>query len=102
MVDCLIKKHLLLDYLAGKVADMLATCHRNSQMLAHLAKMPLSWRHKIDVSGIADIHPFLLRVPEVHTENSSVSFDMRVTVGVAKRYLVSDNAKKMRLSHNEE
>ena len=92
--------------LAGKVANMSATCCRDSQMSAHLDKMPLSWRHKVDptqyfVSGIADIHPFLLRVPEVHTENSSVSSDMWVTVGVAERYLVSDNAKKIRLSHDE-
>ncbi len=58
-------------------------------------------QHSIFVSGIADIDPILLRVPEVHTENSSVSSDMRVTVGVAERYLVSDNAKKISLSHDE-
>ncbi len=39
--------------------------------------------------------------PEVHMDNSSVSSDMPVTVGVAKRYLVSDNAKKIRLSLDE-
>ena len=53
------------------------------------------------MSGIAGILPFLLRVPEVHMENSSVSSDMHVTVGGAERYIVSDNAKKIRLSHNE-
>jgi hypothetical protein len=88
--------------LADKVANMLATCRHDSQMLAHFAQMPLSWRHNFDpdtffVSGFSDIHPFLLRVPEVHTENSSISSDMRVTVGVAKRYLVSDNAKKIKV-----
>jgi hypothetical protein len=82
--------------LAEKVADMSATCRHNSQMSAHFAQMPLSWQHNYDpdtfvVSEFADIHPFLLRVPEVHAENSTVSSDMRVTVGVAKRYLVSDN-----------
>jgi hypothetical protein len=29
--------------LAGKVANMLATCCPDSQMSAHLADMPLSW-----------------------------------------------------------
>ena len=75
-------------------------------MLVHFAQIPLSWRHNFDpdtffVSGFANIHPFLFRVPEVHTENSSVSSDVRVTVGVAEKYLVSDNVKKIRLSHNE-
>ncbi len=65
--------------MAEKVANMLPTC-----------------RH-IFVSGFANIHPFLLRVPEVHTKDFSVSSDMRVTVGVAKRYLVSDNAKKIKV-----
>ncbi len=88
--------------LAEKVADMSATCRHESQMSAHFAQMPLSWRHNFDpdtffVSGFADIHPFLLIVPEVHTENSSVSSDMWVTVGVAERYLVSDNAKKIKV-----
>ena len=53
------------------------------------------------MSGIADIQPFLLRVPELHTENSSVSSGMQVTVGGAEMYMVSDNAKKISLSHNE-
>jgi hypothetical protein len=53
------------------------------------------------VSGIAGILPFLLRIPEVHTDNSSVSSDMWVRVGGAKRYMVSKNAKKIMLSHNE-
>ena len=88
--------------LAEKVADMSATCRLNSQMLAHFAQMPLSWQHNFDpdtffVLGFADINPFLLRVPEVHTENYSVSSDLRVMVGVAKRYLVSDNAKKIKV-----
>ena len=34
--------------LAEKITDMSATCRRDSQMSAHLAKMPLSWRNKID------------------------------------------------------
>ena len=51
--------------------------------------------------GIADILSFHLRVTEVHTENSSVSSDVRVTVGGAKRYMNFDNAKKTRLSYNE-
>ena len=34
--------------LAEKVANMLATCCHNSQMLAHFAQTPLSWQHKID------------------------------------------------------
>ena len=91
---------------ANKVADMPVTCRHDSQMLAQFAQMPLPWQHNFDpdtffVSGFANIHPFLLRVPEVHAENSSVSSDMRVTVGVAKRYLVSDNPRKFRLSHDE-
>jgi hypothetical protein len=77
--------------LADKVANMSATCCHDSQMLAHFAQMPLSWQHNFDpdpfsVSGFADNLPFLLRVPEVHTANSSVSSHMRVTVGGAKRY----------------
>ncbi len=92
--------------LAEKVADMSAACRQDSQMSAQFAQMPLSWRHNFDpdtffVSEFANMYPFPLRVPEVHTENSSVSSDMRVTVGVAKRYLVSVNAKKIRLSHDE-
>jgi hypothetical protein len=47
------------------------------------------------VSGIANIHPILLRVLEVHTENSSVRSGMQVMVRGAKRYMVSDNAKKI-------
>jgi hypothetical protein len=43
-------------FLAGKVANMLAICHPNSQMLAHLADMPLSWQRKIDPDT-----PFLCR-----------------------------------------
>ncbi len=58
-------------------------------------------RHSIFVLGIADIHPFLLRVPEVHPENSSVRSGMWVMVGGAKRYMVSDNAKKISRSYNE-
>jgi hypothetical protein len=73
-----------------------------ANMSAHFSQMPLSWQHNFDpdtffVLGFADINPFLLRVPEVHTENYSVSSDLRVTVGVAKRYLVSDNAKKIKV-----
>ncbi len=34
--------------LAGKVANMSAICWPNSQMLALLADIPLSWRHKIN------------------------------------------------------
>jgi hypothetical protein len=58
-------------------------------------------RHSIFVSGIADILSFLLRVPEVHTEHSSVSSDMLVTFGRAERYMIFDNAKKIRLSHKK-
>ena len=36
------------DNLAEKIANMLATCRPDSQMLAHLAKTPLSWRHNFD------------------------------------------------------
>jgi hypothetical protein len=36
------------DSSAGIVANMSATCWPDSQMLAHFADMPLSWRHKID------------------------------------------------------
>jgi hypothetical protein len=50
-------------------------------------------RHSILVSGIANIHPFLLRVPEVHTKNSSVRSGMRVMVRRAERYMVSDTKK---------
>ena len=53
------------------------------------------------MSGIADIHPFLLRVPEVHMENSYVRSGMQVMVRGAKRYMVSDNAKKISRSHDE-
>ncbi len=59
------------------------------------------FRHSIFVSGIADIHPFLLRVPEVHTDNSSVRSGMQVMVRGAKRCMVSDNAKKISRSHDE-
>jgi hypothetical protein len=59
------------------------------------------FRHSIFVLRIADIHPFLLRVPEVHTENSSVRSGMQVMVGGAKRYMVFDNAKKISRSHDE-
>ncbi len=59
------------------------------------------FQHSIFVSGIADIHPFLLRVPEVHTENSSGRSGMHVMAGGAKRYMVSDNAKKISRSHDE-
>ena len=59
------------------------------------------FRHSIFVSGIADIHPFLLRVPEVHMENSSVRSEMQVMVGGAERYMVSDNAKKISRSHDK-
>ncbi len=52
-------------------------------------------RHSIFASGIADIHPFLLREPEVHKDNSSVRSGMRVMVGGAERYMVYDNAKKI-------
>jgi hypothetical protein len=34
-------------------------------------------------------------------ENSSVRSGMHVMVGEAKRYMVSDNAKKISRSHNE-
>jgi hypothetical protein len=76
-------------------------------MSALLANISLSWRHKTDsdtvffVLRIADIHPLLLRVPEVHTEDSSVRSGMGVKVGGAKRYMVSDNAKKISWSHYE-
>ncbi len=33
-------------FLAGKAADMSATCRPDSQMSALLADIPLSWRHK--------------------------------------------------------
>jgi hypothetical protein len=59
------------------------------------------FRHSIFVSGIANIHPFLLRVPEVHTDNFSVRSGMQVMVRGAKRYMVSDNAKKISRSHDE-
>ncbi len=58
-------------------------------------------RHSIFVSGIADIHLFLLRVPEVHMENSSVRSGMQVMVGGAERYMVSEYAKKISWSHDE-
>jgi hypothetical protein len=59
------------------------------------------FQQNIFVSVIADIHPFLLRVPEVHTENSSVRSGMQVMVRGAERYMVSDNAKKISRSHDE-
>jgi hypothetical protein len=44
-----LRNMLLLDnHLAGKVANMLATCRPDSQMSTHLTDMPLSWGHKID------------------------------------------------------
>ncbi len=51
--------------LAEKVADMLATCHPDSQMSSLLAEMPPSRRHNFDpdtffVSGFADIHQIFL------------------------------------------
>jgi hypothetical protein len=52
-------------FLAEKVANMSATCRPDSQMSAHLAKMPLSWQHNFDpdtflVSEFANIHQFFL------------------------------------------
>jgi hypothetical protein len=38
--------------LAGKVADMSATCQPDSQMSAFLADIPLSWRHKTDPNTV--------------------------------------------------
>jgi hypothetical protein len=60
--------------LAGNVANMSATCWPDSQMLALLANTALSSQHKTDpdsifVSGMADIYPFLLLVPEVRMHN---------------------------------
>ena len=66
-------------------------CHGDTKLI----------RHSIFVSGIADIHLFLLRVPEVHSENSSVGSGMWVMVGGAERYMVSDNAKKISLSSHK-
>jgi hypothetical protein len=53
------------------------------------------------VLGIADIHLFLLRVPEADMENSSVRSGMQVMVGGAKRYMGFDNSKKISSSHDE-
>ncbi len=58
-------------------------------------------RHSIFVLGIADIHLFLLRVPEADMENSSVRSGMQVMVGGAKRYMGFDNSKKISSSHDE-
>ena len=72
--------------LAEKVANMSATCCPDSQMLAHLVKMPLSWQHNFDpdtfcvCQDLPTSTTFSSIVPEVHTENSSLSSDMRVTV----------------------
>ncbi len=93
--------------LAEKVADMSATGVATTAKCRHI----LPQCHCRGDTILIPTH-FLCRdlptstklssiVPEVHTEKSSVSSDMWVTVGVAKRYLVSDNAKKIRLSHNE-
>ena len=71
---------------AGNVADMSATCLPDRQMSALLADISLSWRHKSDpdtyflVGDFTNIHPFLLEVPEVHMENSSVRSDIWVMV----------------------
>ena len=46
-IELIRSKAMVMD-LAGNVADMSATCRPDSQMLAHLADMPLLWRHKID------------------------------------------------------
>ncbi len=56
---------------------MLATCCPNSQMLALLADISLSWQHKPIPAkyfcvGDCQYSPFLLKVPEVHTEDPSV------------------------------
>jgi hypothetical protein len=98
--------HVAAPSLAKKIANMMVTCCHDSQMLAHFSQMPLLWRHNFDPDTFFCVRicrhpPNFLLLPEVHTENSSVSSDMRVMVGVAKRYLVSDNAKKIRLSHDE-
>ena len=56
---------------------MLATCCPNSQMSALLANISLSWQHKPIPAkyfcvGDCQYSPFLLKVPEVHTEDPSV------------------------------
>ena len=67
--------------LADKVADMspgqpnVGTFGQNATVVV----TQFGSRHIFFVSGFADILPFLLRVPETHTENSSVSSDMRAT-----------------------
>ena len=89
--------------LAGNVANMLATCRPDSQMLAHyFADMPLSWQYKIDPDthfcvGDGQHSPLSsFRVPEVHTDNSSVRPGMRVWLGEAER-----NIKKISMTKNE-
>ena len=74
--------------LAGNVANMLATCRPDSQMLAHyFSDMPLSWQYKIDPDthfcvGDGQHSPLSsFRVPEVHTDKSSVRPGMRVWLG---------------------
>ena len=61
---------IVIDSLAGNVADMSATCRPDSQMSAFFANTSLScsaqnWsRQNIFVLGMADIYPFLLFVLE--------------------------------------
>ncbi len=44
-------------------------------------------RHSIFVSGIADIHPICILVPELHTKNSSVTFGRNIwLISVQPRY----------------
>jgi hypothetical protein len=66
--------------LAGKVADMWATCRPDSQNVGTFGRHPPvvatqnQSRHSIFMLGIADIHPICIQVPELHTQNSSVRF----------------------------
>ncbi len=95
--------------LADKVADMSATCRPDSQMSALLAEMPLSRRHNFDPDTFFCVgicrHPpnFPLYGSTKGTYGEFLCKFLYVGYGWGSReiLLVSDNAKKIRLSHDE-
>jgi hypothetical protein len=93
--------------LADKVANMSATCRPDSQMSALLAKMPcrgdtiLIPTHFF-VSGFANIHQiFLFSTRGTYGEFRCKFLYVGYGWGSREILLVSDNAKKIRLSHDE-
>ncbi len=92
--------------LAEKVSDMSATCRHNSQMSAHIAQMPLSWRHNFDPDtfflclDLPTSTKFSSIVPEVHTENSSVRFGQNICL-ISVRHGRSSSSRHQNLKSSQ-